>query len=121
MIRNYQHEQNMGVNGDEAFPNRTINFSRHLEECVNLQRLFPVHEPVHAEQAEVVGPGDGLGAVDRLELLDHRSHLGLGGTGRDAQQPLKRQFGVVQSQLVTRRLEVEIVAGNRRGNATSQG
>ena len=80
MIRNYQHEQNMGVNGDEAFPNRTINFSRHLEACVNLQRLVPVHEPVRAEQAEVVGPGDGLGAVDR-ELLDQGGHVGFARCG----------------------------------------
>jgi len=33
------------------------------------------------QQAQIIGPGDGLGAVHRVELFNHRCHVGLGSAG----------------------------------------
>jgi len=39
-----------------------------------------------AEQPEFVAAGDGLGAVDHVELLDDGGDVGLGRAGRDSKQ-----------------------------------
>lgn len=65
------------------------------------------------EQPEIEGPGNGLRAVDDLQLLDDRGHVGLGSPRGDAEQ----EADVVVGEAFPQESEHLDLAGREQGVA----